>query len=72
MTRRSFLAASATAAGAIAVPSVWTRVVRAQDAGKPELKPVPDNELEQMAQALPAEGDGQAEAASANLGLLPV
>ena len=53
VTRRNFLAASAAAAGAFAVPTVWTGTARAQAGGKPELKPVPDNELEQIEAALP-------------------
>ena len=53
VTRRNFLAASAAAAGAFAVPTVLTRTAWAQSEGKPELKPLPDNELEQIEAALP-------------------
>ena len=52
-TRRQFLtagaAAGAVAAGAIAVPAL----VRCAQAARPELKPVPDNERERIAKALP-------------------
>jgi len=52
-SRRNFLAASAAAAGAFAVPTILTRYVWAQDGGKPVFTPVADNELEQIEAALP-------------------
>jgi type 1 glutamine amidotransferase len=55
LNRRRFLAASAAAAGALAVPSIFPRAVRAAEEGKPDLAPVPDSELEQIAAAVPAE-----------------
>lgn len=51
LTRRRFLATSA--AGAVVGASAWTRRAYAQSEGKPELKPVPDGELEQIEAALP-------------------
>ena len=59
LDRRSFLAASAAAAGALAVPTILTRTVRAAEEGKPELTPVPEAELEQIAAALPAKATAE-------------
>jgi hypothetical protein len=53
-SRRGFLAASAAAAGSLAVPTILRRPAWAAEEGKPDLKPVPDNELEQIDDALPA------------------
>jgi type 1 glutamine amidotransferase len=56
VTRRSFLAASAATAGAFAVPTVLTRRGWAgEEMAKPDLKPVPDGELEKIEAALPAQ-----------------
>ena len=49
LTRRELLAAGAVAAGTIAVPALLSRA----DSGKPDLQPVPDNELESIDAALP-------------------
>jgi type 1 glutamine amidotransferase len=51
VSRRRFLAASAATAGALAVPTLLTGSARAE--GKPNLAPVPDNELSQIEAALP-------------------
>jgi type 1 glutamine amidotransferase len=53
VNRRRFLAASAATAGALAVPTLLTRTGRAAEEGKPDLKPVPDGDLEQIEAALP-------------------
>ena len=51
VTRRRFLAAGAAAAGALALPSVFSHCVWAN----PDLQPVPDNELQKIAEAVPSQ-----------------
>jgi hypothetical protein len=51
VTRRRFLAAGAAAAGALALPSVFSHCVWAG----PDLQPVPDNELQKIAEAVPSQ-----------------
>lgn len=50
VTRRQFMAAGAVAAGAIAVPACLSRTA----SGKPDLQPVPENELGLIEEALPS------------------
>ncbi len=49
-SRRDFLATGAAAAGAMAIPAVFSQCVWAG----PDLQPVPDNELQKIEDALPA------------------
>jgi type 1 glutamine amidotransferase len=49
LTRRELLAVGAATAGSLALPAL----LRGADSGKPDLQPVPDKELEQIAAALP-------------------
>jgi type 1 glutamine amidotransferase len=51
VSRRRFLTVGAAAAGAVALPSVFSHCVWAG----PDLQPVPDNELQKIADAVPAE-----------------
>jgi len=49
VNRREFVAAAAATAGALAVPTVLTRVAR----GRPQLKPIPEGDVEKIKAALP-------------------
>jgi type 1 glutamine amidotransferase len=63
MTRRELLAAGAVAAGTVAAGAVaWPALVCRADEGKPDLQPVPDQELERIKAALPAAPTAQPKA----------